>query len=246
MSDNFYVPPANIIEKKIFIRSPGEVRHIGKVLRYQPGDNLDIFNGLGKRCKAVITVVGKDRIEGEIIEEYAENNEARVAVTLGCALLKQEKFDWLIEKATELGVRTIIPLVTERTIVHPHHDRTFHKTERWRKLALAACQQSQRSYLPEIKEPLAWPHLFAQKQQHDLVLVAALEEKQNFISDLLADHRQLQTVMVLIGPEGGLSRNELLLAQKNGACPVSLGKRRLRAETAAIVALTLILARLNG
>jgi 16S rRNA (uracil1498-N3)-methyltransferase len=242
MSDNFHVAPADIIGRNFVVRSPEEIRHITRVLRYRPGDMIDIFDGKGRRFKAAITSIEIGKIAGQIVEEYAENNEAKTAVTLACALLKKEKFDWLIEKAVELGVQEIIPLVTARTIVRPQDDRAAHKVERWQKNVVAACQQSKRSCLPAVWEPVGLPQLLNQIPKYDLVIVPALEEKEVLIGDLPIKGDWPHSILLVIGPEGGLTDEEIAQAKIKGAHGVSLGKRRLRSETAAIVGLANILA----
>jgi 16S rRNA (uracil1498-N3)-methyltransferase len=162
-------------------------------------------------------------------------NEANIDVTLAVAVLKNfSRFDFMVEKVTEVGVNTIIPLLTDRSI--PRHA----KVERWQKLALAAMKQSGRCVLPVVKDLTRLDDLIKASPESSLRLIA--HEKANTVSlSEIAKPAKLRSVILCIGPEGGFSDSEIELANRRGFVPVYLGARRLRTETAAIVATSFLL-----
>jgi 16S rRNA (uracil1498-N3)-methyltransferase len=238
MSDQFFVSPAGISGASFIIDDPAEVRHIAAVMRYNAGDKICIFDGQGRRCQAVLTSVGKDLVTGKI-EQDCPANEPEMVVTLACGLLKNDKFDWLVEKATELGVRGIIPLVTERTIVQPGPGDS-RRIERWQKIVLAAAKQSLRAYIPQVATPCKLSVITAGRK-YDHILVPDMDEKGLRMSGLAVQLKSARDILLVIGPEGGLSAEEITALVRGGGQCVSLGNRRLRAETAALTAVAALL-----
>ena len=236
MSDNFYIPP-DCIHNRQFQVSGEQARHIAAVLRYKAGDTLAVFDGQGHRYKAVLGAVTSREVKGELVAELPDNNECRIAITLACALLKKDRFEWLLEKAVELGANTIIPVLTERTIVKVDKKNKGHKLARWNKIALEAAQQSLRSVLPMVQEPLELGPVLRKALDHSLALVPCMTEKGNAIRSLEKELTTVRSVLILIGPEGGFTPGEVEQAITAMARPVTLGRRRLRSETAALAAL---------
>jgi 16S rRNA (uracil1498-N3)-methyltransferase len=233
MSEFFYVPAEYIIDQHIAIEGE-EARHISRVLRKQPGDMIWVVDGAGKAFEVVIRLVAPEMVECEIQFEHHHLHEPDIDVTLAVAQLKNpSRMDWIIEKATELGVRTIIPLQTERTIARSP------KEDRWNNIALAAMKQSGRCILPKIGPPTELEMVIANSTDYDMKLIPyERTDHVLFISEALKHRKPPRSALILIGPEGGFTNDEVLLAEKAEFTQVSLGRRRLRTETAAIVALS--------
>jgi 16S rRNA (uracil1498-N3)-methyltransferase len=203
-------------------------------MRKKPGDAIRVVDGAGTAYDATVAEISKRTARCEITATHPRLNEPEIDVTLGVAILKNaSKFDFLVEKVTELGVNTIVPLTTERTI--PRHA----KAERWQKLALAAMKQSSRCVLPTVKSLTSFGDFIASASQHDIKLIP--HEKSGNPLTATIQTVTLRSVRLCIGPEGGFSDREIALAQEKGFQPVSLGPTRLRTETAAIAAMALLL-----
>ncbi len=233
MSEFFYVPAEFIIDQHIAIEGD-EAKHISRVLRKQPGDLIWVVDGAGKAFEAVIRLVAPEMVECEIIYEHHHLHEPDIDITLAVAQLKNpSRMDWIVEKATELGVRTIIPLQTSRTIARSP------KEERWNNIALAAMKQSGRCILPKIAPPADFDIVIANSTEFDLKLIPyERTDHVLFIAEAMKNRKPPRSAMILIGPEGGFTEEEILQAEKAEFTQVSLGRRRLRTETAAIVALS--------
>ncbi len=233
MSEYFYVPAEYIIDQHVAIEGD-EAKHISRVLRKQPGDRIWIVDGMGKAFETVIRLVAPEMIECEILYEHHHLHEPDIDVTLAVAQLKNpSRMDWIIEKATELGVRTIIPLQTSRTIARSP------KEDRWNNIALAAMKQSGRCILPKITPAKDLEIVLANSTEFDMKLIP-YERTDHilFIAEALKNRKPPRSAMILIGPEGGFTEEEIQMAEKAQFTQVSLGRRRLRTETAALIALS--------
>jgi 16S rRNA (uracil1498-N3)-methyltransferase len=205
-----------------------EAAHLLHVMRKKEGDEIRIVDGRGTAYDARIESVTKRAASGAILATYPNHHEPACKVTLAVALLKNpSKYDFLVEKVTELGVHEIIPLATERTI--PSHD----KADRWQKLALAAMKQSGRSYLPVVQPVKMLKTFLAEDRSFGLKLIAHEQQLSGAAAPRFAG---TSSVAILVGPEGGFSEGEVGEALAKGFHPWYLGERRLRTETAAIVA----------
>lgn len=206
----------------------GEERHHARVLRVREGEEIEVFNGRGDSY--VATYQSSDAIR---INERIANREARIAIHLAMSIIQLDKFELVLQKATELGVRSIVPLITARTEVRPERYRG--KEERWRKIAFEATKQSGRSIIPAIEDPTGFADVIA---RHGTKII--------FDADTAPTTTRPpdNPTTLLIGPEGGWSEDELRAAREGGCLFEQLGPRRLRAETAAIVATALIAARI--
>jgi 16S rRNA (uracil1498-N3)-methyltransferase len=231
--DYFYSPPKNITNDIVII-DDDEFNHLVHVMRKKEGDTVRIVDGVGNAYDVTLLTLKKKTAIGKIYNTYSKHNEPTIEVSLAAGVLKNpSRFDFLVEKATELGVKEIIPLKTERTI--PSHA----KTERWQKLALAAMKQSCRSYLPLVHPLTPLSSVLHACSTYKIVLIAHKNDEQTTvpIRNSISDGR----VLLLVGPEGGFSDEEFAHARVAGCIPLSLGIRRLRTETAAIVALSLVM-----
>lgn len=227
--DYFYSPPENISAKEVIIDGD-EYAYLTHVMRKTTNDTIRVVNGLGTAYDVQLTEIKKKTAHGAILQIYQQYNEPAIDLTIAVGILKNpSKFDFLVEKATELGVKQIIPLTTGRTI--PSHA----KIDRWQKLALAAMKQCGRSFLPKVTELISLNDLFKTEDSYTIKLIAhesPLVKTKS--SDVVIQSGK--SAIVLIGPEGGFSDNEILIAEKAGYSILYLGERRLRTETAAIVA----------
>jgi len=212
-----------------------EFSHLTHVMRKKVGDEVRVVDGKGNVHDAVISEINKRAARCSIHAHHSRLNEPDFDVTLAAGVLKNSsRFDFLVEKSTELGVNTIVPLITERTI--PQRSRT----ERWQNLALAAMKQSARCVLPTVHKLTSFDDFIATSKPASLRLIPHEKADKQTVAELLRDLRN-SSIVICIGPEGGFSDNEIEAASKNGFIPLSLGTRPLRAETAAIVAVATIL-----
>lgn len=231
--DYFFAHGEDVHGKRLVLRDD-EYKHLSRVLRKKIGDHIWVTDGDDNMFEAVVRSFDYSHAECEIVNTKLRVNEPKTDVTLAVSLLKNPaRLDFLVEKATELGVRTIIPLVCERTI--PKHE----KHSRLEKIALAAMKQCGRSYHPRIFVLTSFEMLANNSRDYSLRLIPHEKTEQSqFIGSVLQHHKKTQSVLLVIGPEGGFSERELELAAENRFVPISLGPRRLRSETAAISALS--------
>ena len=257
----FFLPPQSLKDKKFHLTGP-EAYHITKVLRYQPGQTLVLFDGQGGRFAAVIRTLEPDgSVTGvltETLHQSAERQPAQIRLHQG--LLKSNHWDWVLEKGTELGVSAFVPVTTPRTVVLLHEaERIKAKGERWARVVMAAAKQCGLARLPEVREPvefrqaikaavgepeaepaagartltlLAWEGLNGATAGETLRL--ALREADQ------ARGSEGIVVNLFVGPEGGFTEEEVELAESLGAVVFGLGPRTLRAETAALAAVCLL------
>lgn len=237
-----YFPLKNREDHTITIT--GEKAHyLISVLRCRKGDELIIFDGSGHCYKTRIGGIERKVVLAEVSEQFPCGNESTVRITLVLGLLKGEKMDMVIQKATELGVHEIIPVVNERSQI-----RETRKISRWRKIAEEASRQSGRSIVPEVREAVQFADLFkgrgARVQGQGFLFYEGEGTK---LSEAVASlPRRPSSLFIMVGPEGGFTREEISLAQAQGAVLVSLGKRILRAETAALAALSIVQFQFGG
>jgi len=216
----------------------GPSRHIAKVLRMQAGRELVLFNGQGGEYQATIAEVGKKQVTVCLGEYRAADRESPLQIELAIGLSRGERFDWVLQKATELGVTRILPLLTERTEVKLSGDRLQKKLHHWQQIAVSACEQCQRNRLPQIAMPLKLTSWLTQQQDGSTApLKLVLHHRGN---QRLAGYQRPQAVTLLIGPEGGLSEEEIQQTLDCGFQALTLGPRVLRTETAPVVGLSLI------
>jgi 16S rRNA (uracil1498-N3)-methyltransferase len=216
----------------------GAARHV-QVLRLQPGTPITLFSGDGFEYEATITAMGRSSVSVLVESQTAVDRECAVAVHLALGVPANERMDWLVEKATELGVASIQPLMTERGVLRLSGERADKKQAHWQAIASAACEQSGRNRVPVIHPVQALPAwLKSQAAQTPqtighLKLILSLQTN----SASLASFSPSAEVSILSGAEGGLSPAEEASALTQGFVPITLGNRVLRAETAALAAL---------
>jgi 16S rRNA (uracil1498-N3)-methyltransferase len=230
--------------------SPGEEilldsrnsRKILKVLRLQPGEEILLWDGEGREFRASIKKVLGTRVAVQIVERMQPKPEPPLRVVLVQGIPKGEKFDLIIQKATELGVWTISPVVTERTVVHIPEEKKAARQRRWQEIATEAARQSGRTHIPEVTAITPFSFIWQQLGPESFKLIFWEGETQSLKQVLRrVNLTEFSAVYLFIGPEGGFAKREIEEAVACGAVPVSLGPRVLRTETAGLVALSLVL-----
>lgn len=217
-----------------------DAKHISKVLRMQPGDKIQIVSDDGVTAIAEIVSLQADNVVVKCLEKLAESHEPSVKITLAQGLAKGEKMDFIIQKAVEMGASSIVPVAMEHSVVRLEGAKADKKVERWQKIAEAAAKQSKRDIIPQVQHVQTMQQMLANNDLQHKIIAYECEDRLG-LKTALQSCDNLQELLLIIGPEGGISEFELELARKNGAVPVSLGKRILRAETAGVVALSAIL-----
>ncbi len=210
--------------------------HIARVLRLEPGAPLTVFDGRGGEYTARIEALRKSAVVIEVQERATPNRESSLSLTLAQGISRGERMDWVVQKATELGVSRIIPVLTERTVVKLDPKQSERKLAHWHGIAVAACEQSGRDKIPDIVAPLPL-HDFLRAIDPQTTRLLLSPTGTQRVTDLKAPERK---IVVLIGPEGGLAEPEQRSAIGAGFFAVRMGPRVLRTETAAVAALTLL------
>ena len=233
----FFIAPSQVSGSRISITEE-DVRHIAAVLRMKTGDALLLCDGQGAEYQVTIAEISKSEIKTEIVSQrHREITAPRI--TLGQGLPKSDKMDWIVQKATELGVANIVPLATERTIVKIRDEEK--RISRWQKIAREAAMQSNRVDIPAIGQVVSFKDfLRTQNSEPRTLLLLPWEEGTTPIKGVLRGNQDITRIVVLIGPEGGFSSVEASLAREKGFHAVSLGPNILRTETAAIAVLSMI------
>ena len=217
-------------------------RHV-QVLRLQPDDNITLFNSRGGEFEARITRMGRSDVQVIITAHHAVEREAGRAVFLAIGMPANERMDWLVEKASELGAAGITPLMAERSVLRLKGERADKKVGHWQGVAIAACEQCGRNRLPAIHDVATladWLAGLPPASPAAARLLLSLRAGTRPLLQALADNNSAAAVILLSGPEGGLSPAEEDAAIAAGFVPVTLGPRTLRAETAPLACLALL------
>lgn len=212
----------------------GPSRHLGRVLRMQPGRELVLFNGDGGEFSALIHSLDKKTVTAEVGTYQPDDRESPLNLELAIGLSRGDRMDWVLQKATELGVSRISLLVTERTEVKLSGERLDKKLTHWRQVLISACEQCQRNRLPELNPPAT---LNSWLEQNDCSLSLVLHHRD---SQSLPETDAPESLALLVGPEGGLSEEEIGRARSAGCQPLTMGPRVLRTETAPVAAISLV------
>jgi 16S rRNA (uracil1498-N3)-methyltransferase len=236
----FYAPPSAFdFSEMVVLLDSDEARHLRDVLRLKRGDEAFVFDGEGKEyhCR-----VAEQRRDGALLEigEEVERPESPLSLTLGVSLLKGEKFDLVVQKATELGVASIVPVVTKFADVRIRNAADgSQRVARWKRIALEAAKQSGRARLPEVSVPTPFAP-FIDSSPAQCRLFFSEREGLGLVEALGQCPKGSQAVAALVGPEGGWADEEIAQARAGGWSIITLGGRTLRAETAAIVVAALL------
>ena len=208
--------------------------HVGRVLRMQAGQALQLFNGDGQDYRATITEAGKKHVQVEVQEAAENETESPLRVVLAQTLSKGDRMDYAVQKAVEMGVSEIVPLTTERCDVKLKGDREDKRLRHWQQVAISAAEQCGRARVPDIQPVMTVQQWLEHARACDLRLVLHHRTERS-----LNTLEKPSSIALMIGPEGGLTAEEIALAEDNGFLPVALGPRVLRTETAPVAAIAL-------
>ena len=228
------VPPGTLDQAAVTL-PPAVVHYVIHVLRLQVGDELGAFDGTGQECRLRVTRVSPTHVQAERVAWLATAALSPMPFILGQALPKGTKMDLIVEKCSELGLTTLVPLHTDRTVVRETPERLAGKMARWQRIAAAAARQCGRRTLLDVQSPMALRDFCVRYRSAPVKLVCWEEEQRHGMRQALARLADQSPIVVLIGPEGGLTIDEVEMARQHGFTTVSLGPRVLRTETAAIV-----------
>jgi len=232
----FYAPPSDTSASRVTL-DPDESHHLARVLRLPEGARVFVFDGEGAEYECEVTRVSKQAVELSVITQLTDEVESPLRLTLGQALIKGDKFDWVVQKATELGVTRIVPLATDHSDLRKAEERAEHRLQRWRRIALEAVKQCGRRRLVEITEPVSFAK-FCESGEDQTKLIFS-ERGGRGLREVSAERTPSSSVSLAVASEGGWSDAELKLADEHGFIPIHLGARILRTETAAVAAVTL-------
>jgi 16S rRNA (uracil1498-N3)-methyltransferase len=210
--------------------------HVARVLRMREGAPLSVFDGTGHEFRAEITQVDGDRVTVKLGDATPGTAESPLKITLVQGVSRSERMDWTLQKATELGVAAVAPVLTARSVVRLDEKQAAKKQAHWRGIVVGACEQCGRAKVPSVSTAMTLREYFANVRKDGLRLVLSPSAP----ASLVGLSSMPSKVELLIGPEGGLDDDELHAAQKAGFMPVRLGPRVLRTETAAVVALSVL------
>jgi 16S rRNA (uracil1498-N3)-methyltransferase len=232
----FHAPPSRIVGPRIIL-DPDESHHLTRVLRLAPGARAFAFDGEGSEYECEVAGVGKGAAELRVVARLGGEVESPLEFTLGQALVKGDKFDWVVQKAVELGVTRVVPLAAEHSEIRKAEGREL-RLQRWRRVALEATKQCGRRRLVEITEAQSFERFCAAREANLRVILS--ERGGRGLREIAATRENVTSVAVAVAPEGGWSEEELRAAEAHGLAPVFLGPRILRTETAAIAAVALL------
>ncbi len=235
----FFTSSQNISGDKITISDKGQAHHIKDVLRLRPENEVIVCNEQGNEYIAVIEQLLPQNVILRIKEKYNFIASLKLQITVACAIPKKSKMDDIIDKLTQLGVERIIPLKTERVVAKLDKHKAILRQARWKKIALSASQQSQRKTLAIIEPIEDIKMVLSESGDFDLKLIPTLIGRRKPLKDVFVNSAP-KNVLLLIGPEGDFTAEEVDLAKRSGCIPVSLGDLVLRVETAAVALVSFI------
>lgn len=232
---NFFVDENNR-QGNFYYITGSDCNHIINVLRMREGDTFLVSNGKTSDL-CTINSFGNDCVTAEILEENYQDTNLPVDIYLFQGLPKSDKMEWIIQKSVELGVKGIIPVEMNRCVVKLDEKKKKSKTARWQAIAESAAKQSKRTVIPEVSDSLTYKQAMAKAKELDLFIIP-YENKDGMLStkNALNEIKKGMSIGILIGPEGGFEESEITTATEIGGKTISLGKRILRTETAAITA----------
>ena len=267
MMHHFFIPPDWFEGDKVTLRGP-LVHQLRDVLRLMPGDGIVVLDDSGWEYEVQLNTIEQEQALGQIQNKLLARTEPRAKITLYQSLLKGDKFEWVLQKGTELGIVEFVPIVCDRCVVGSVDDVSKAKLERWQRIVLEAAEQSRRARLPRLQTPLLFSQACERARRADLALLSWEGERTRSLRSMLTQYDALPikvhgktssmpaiagretgrkpfSISVFVGPEGGFTTREVDQARRYGLAPVSLGPRILRAETAALAAATMILYQLE-
>lgn len=248
----YFVPPEQFRESTVLVAGD-DAHHIQRVMRLGVGDTFICSNGVDREALVAIERIDKTEITARVVNELAMDREPAVSVWIAQSLPKGDKLETVIQKGTELGATRFLPFESERTVVQYDAKKESKRLDRWRKIAKEAAEQAHRNRVPAVDAPCDWRQLLSQAGAADLALLCYEKQEALTFRELLRERIAARTdagaggsaasmtIAVIVGPEGGFTEREAEEAIAAGCRAISLGKRILRTETAALVALSCIM-----
>jgi len=238
--NRFFVEKIEEKNKFIILNDSGQLHHLRDVLRIKPLEKVAVFDNSGNECITMVVEINSIQAKLEVKERRLPKN-SNLSLTVACAIPKKVKMDDIVDKLTQLGVECIIPLETERVIVKLDKRKKIDRFQRWEKISLSASKQSQGCRLTQIKPVSSLRDVLSATEEFEIKLIPTLEGSRMSVKEIFArDYKKSARVIILIGPEGDFTPDEVSLAKKSGFLPVSLGERVLRVDTAAIAVASFI------
>jgi len=225
--------------------SQKQTHQIRNVLRMRPGDHIEVLDNEGWEYEVSLDYVGKTHVSGKVVAKRVVANEPGVRITLFQSLVKRERFEWILQKGSEMGVSRIVPVFTQRALPQEKKGITPGKISRWKRIITEAAEQSGRGRIPELRSAISYTEAIDRFDENQLALIPWEEASEPDLRTVLAERlgvsQKPDSIAVFIGPEGGFALEEIKYARDRGLIPITLGPRILRTETAAVVAIALIL-----
>ena len=226
---------------------PEQAHQICRVLRLQEGNKIVVLDNQGSEYEVVLQTLGRQEVAGRIVARRPALGEPEVSVCLYQSLLARDKFEWILQKCTEIGVSRFVPVVTRRSLVQKTDRLKPDREKRWIRIITEAAEQCGRGLIPRLAHPARLEDCLSEAESQDLCLIASTTALETPLCQVMscAVNRKIQSLGIFIGPEGGFHPEELAAARTVGAHEFGLGRRVLRTETAALVASALVLHELN-
>jgi 16S rRNA (uracil1498-N3)-methyltransferase len=237
----FFVTPEQTGGETIIITG-SDVNHMKNVLRMKKGEHILISDGMDREYECEIIKLDSEAVEAKIIDVFGSAAELQTKITLFQGLPKSDKMELIVQKAVELGVYEVVPVVTRRTVVKLDEKKARKKVERWNTIALSAAKQAKRGRIPEVRPLMTLKEAFSYSQGFDASIIPYEDAKGiGHSRQVLHDLKGSSHIGIFIGPEGGFEESEIEEAKKLGITPITLGKRILRTETAGMAVLSILM-----
>ncbi|HHT9139142.1 MAG TPA: RsmE family RNA methyltransferase [Candidatus Wunengus sp. YC60] len=236
--DRFYIPYTPTV-REIWIDGK-EAHHILHVKRAKLGSKITLFDGKGIEYLANVAEILEDKLKVFIEQSREVDRESGVDITIAFSIPKGKCASFLIQKCAELGIKALIPLHCERSVVDIRH-KSAEKIEKWNKVVIEASKQCKRNFLTKIEDVMSFDGLMKTISSYDLLLIACTDNHTRMLKTVLTEHPSATKIICLVGPEGGFTRSEIEMAEKSGCIPISIGQSILRIETAVIAISSMLL-----
>ncbi|MGD8189014.1 16S rRNA (uracil(1498)-N(3))-methyltransferase [Brevibacillus ginsengisoli] len=227
----YFIAPDQWMDEQVVITGD-DVHHIVKVMRSEVGDQILVSDGAGRVASVRLTQIDPKEVRAQVVELLDEHREMPIQVTIGQGLPKADKLEWILQKGTEMGAYAFQTFSSERTVVKLDEKKEGKKLERWQKIVKEAAEQSHRAILPEVLSPTSFKSILEQGKSYSARIIAYEKEAAVGVKEVLSTLSPGDSLLVLIGPEGGFSVEEVAQAEAAGFVSVHLGPRILRTETA--------------
>ncbi len=236
----FFISPQAIHDTRVVLHGP-IVHQVRDVLRMRPGDEMVLLDNSGEAYRVELVTLDRDTLRARVVDKWKLETEPIAQITLYQGMLKGQKFDWVLQKGTEIGIVGFVPVLAARCIVSSLNDVSEARMERWQKIIVEAAEQAGRANLPSIATATLFAHACNFAARGGLSLIPWEDEHSRSLREMLQQVPKSKEINIFIGPEGGFTEEEIAVAQEHNIVPVSLGPRILRAETAGLATTSAIL-----